>query len=210
MLGHKLRIPTAEEALPGGCEAIPVAPRHLVLGTPMQPPAETLAGLEVGLFGMGCFWGAERLFWESGVYSTAVGYAAGHTPNPSYEQVCSGGTGHSEVVRVLFDPARVSYPALLKAFWENHDPTQGMQQGNDRGTQYRSGIYTSSDQQMKSAEGSREAFAKILSEAGYGEITTEVLAASEFYFAEDYHQQYLAKNPTGYCGMGGTGLRLSE
>ncbi len=210
MLGPKLRIPTADEALPGRREPVAVAPQHFVLGTPMQPPQEVLVGLEVANFGMGCFWGAEKHFWESGAYSTAVGYAAGHTPNPRYEEVCTGGTGHSEVVRVLFDPAKIPYAALLKIFWESHDPSQGMRQGNDRGTQYRSGIYTTTDEQLKAAEASRDDFAKILSEAGYGAITTEIRPASEFYFAEDYHQQYLAKNPAGYCGLGTTGLRLSE
>jgi peptide-methionine (S)-S-oxide reductase len=176
----------------------------------MQPPEYVLASLEVAVLGAGCFWGLEKRFWESGAYTTAVGYSAGHTPNPTYEEVCSGGTGHGEVVRVLFDPEKISYAALLKIFWEIHDPTQGMRQGNDRGTQYRSGIYPSDDDQMKAAESSREVFSKLLSEAGYGGITTEICPATEFYFAEDYHQQYLAKNPAGYCGLGGTGIRLAE
>jgi peptide-methionine (S)-S-oxide reductase len=198
------QIPTRAEALPGRAQETPVAATHFVLGTPMQPKTE---GLEVAMFGLGCFWGAERKFWEaSGVCSTAVGYAAGHTPNPSYEEVCSGLTGHNEVVRVVFDPAKTSYSEMLRIFWEDHDPTQGMRQGNDNGTQYRSGIYVYSDEQARSAEASRESFQKILAEAGYGPITTEIGPAPEFYFAEDYHQQYLAKNPAGYCGLGGTGL----
>ena len=170
----------------------------------MQPP---FPGMQMALFGMGCFWGAERKFWEAeGVYSTAVGYAAGYTPNPTYEEVCSGLTGHNEVVRVVFDPQRTSYGALLKIFWENHDPTQGMQQGGDVGTQYRSGIYVYSDEQRTLAESTRDAFQRGLKDASYGDITTEVLDAPKFYYAEDYHQQYLAKNPGGYCGMGGTGV----
>ena len=192
--------------LPRENQTIRVAPKHFVLGTPMQPPAEALAGLETAMFGMGCFWGAEKKFWEAGVYSTAVGYSAGHTANPSYQEVCSGRTGHAEVVRVLFDPKRISYAALLKIFWESHDPTQGMRQGNDTGTQYRSGIYTYTDEQMRAAEASREAFEKALSNRGYSQITTGIRPASAFYFAEDYHQQYLAKNPSGYCGLGGTGI----
>jgi peptide-methionine (S)-S-oxide reductase len=205
--GTHLRVPTAEEALPGRDRSMPVAPRHFVLGTALES-LPTQPELELAMFGMGCFWGAERKFWEaSGVHSTAVGYAAGHTPNPSYEEVCSGGTGHNEVVRVAFDPKLTSYVELLRIFWENHDPTQGMRQGNDVGTQYRSGIYAFGDEQERCAEASREAFGKTLSEAGYGPVTTEILPAPEFYFAEDYHQQYLAKNPAGYCGLGGTGVR---
>jgi len=197
-------MPSKEEALPGRAQQMPVAERHFVLGTPMQPDT---AGLEVAIFGLGCFWGAERKFWQApGVRSTAVGYSGGFTPNPSYEEVCTGRTGHNEVVRVVFDPSQTSYAELLKIFWEDHDPTQGMRQGNDRGTQYRSGIYVFSDEQARCAEASRERFQKVLSEAGYGPITTEIVPATEFYFAEDYHQQYLAKNPSGYCGLGGTGL----
>jgi peptide-methionine (S)-S-oxide reductase len=204
-LAAKLRIPSQREALPGRAEALPVADRHFVLGAPMWPPFA--AGLEQALFGMGCFWGAERKYWQAGgVTTTAVGYAAGHTPNPTYEEVCSGGTGHTEAVLVVFDPRATNYAALLKLFWENHDPTQGMRQGNDTGTQYRSGIYTFSAEQRRAAEASRDAYAKLLGEAGHGEITTEILDAPEFYYAEDYHQQYLAKNPSGYCGMGGTGV----
>jgi peptide-methionine (S)-S-oxide reductase len=198
---HKLRIPSPEQALPGRTARLAVAAKHFVLGTPMEPPFP--AGLQTALFGMGCFWGAERKFWAlPGVYTTAVGYAAGHTPNPSYEEVCSGRTGHNEVVRVVFDP-------LLKVFWENHDPTQGMRQGNDVGTQYRSGIYCSSDAQQRAADTSRETYQAMLTAAGYGPITTEILPAPEFYYAEDYHQQYLAKNPRGYCGLGGTGVRCA-
>ncbi len=198
------RIPTKEESLPGREQQMPVAATHFVLSTQMQPDTD---GLEVAMFGLGCFWGAERKYWEaSGVCATAVGYAAGHTPNPSYEEVCSGRTGHNEVVRVIFDPARTSYSEMLRIFWEDHDPTQGMGQGNDRGTQYRSGIYVFSDDQARAAEASRVSFAKVLAEAGYGPITTEIAPAPEFYFAEDYHQQFLAKNPGGYCGLGGTGL----
>ena len=178
---------------------------HDVLGTPLEGPFA--AGLEMAMFGLGCFWGAEKAFWKiPGVHSTAVGYAAGYTPNPTYREVCTGKTGHNEVVRVVFDPKKVSYESLLKAFWESHDPTQGMRQGNDVGTQYRSGIYTYSESQKQAALASREAYQKKLQEAGYGAITTEVLEAPEFYFAEDYHQQYLAKNPNGYCGLGGTGV----
>ena len=184
---------------------MPVTDRHFVSGARLKPPFE---GLELALFGMGCFWGAERKFWQvPGVYSTSVGYAAGLTPNPTYEEVCSGLTGHNEVVRVVFDPKQVSYADLLKVFWMDHDPTQGMRQGNDRGTQYRSGIYTYSDAQARQAEASRESYQQALSAAGRGRITTEILAAPEFYYAEDYHQQYLAKNPGGYCGIGGTGVR---
>ncbi|WP_084609757.1 peptide-methionine (S)-S-oxide reductase MsrA [Sedimenticola selenatireducens] len=179
--------------------------KHFVNGHPLLPPFP--AGLERALFGMGCFWGAERRFWEaSGVYSTAVGYAAGSTTDPTYKQVCSGNTGHAEVVQVLFDPAVISYAELLQLFWESHNPTQGMRQGNDIGTQYRSGIYVTSDAQREQAEASRDAYQQALTERGFGPITTEILEAPEFYYAEDYHQQYLAKNPAGYCGLGGTGV----
>ena len=178
---------------------------HFVNGHPFEPPFPE--GMQRALFGMGCFWGAEKKFWQqSGVFTTAVGYAAGSTPNPTYREVCTGCTGHSEVVLVVFDPATVSYDSLLKLFWENHDPTQGMRQGNDTGTQYRSGIYTFDDAQRAAAEASKAAFQRELAAAGYGAITTEILPASEFYYAEDYHQQYLAKNPDGYCGLGGTGV----
>jgi peptide-methionine (S)-S-oxide reductase len=205
-LGRKpLAIPTAEEALPGRPQRMPVPSVHFVNGAPLEPPFP--AGLELALFGLGCFWGAERKFWElPGVFSTSVGYAGGHTPNPTYREVCSGQTGHTEVVRVVFDPRTVSYEALLRAFWENHDPTQGMRQGNDVGTQYRSAIYWYGDDQRRAAEASREAYQKSLAAAGHGAITTEVREAPEFYYAEDYHQQYLAKNPGGYCGIGGTGV----
>lgn len=204
-LGKKTTMPSPEEALPGRSEEMPVPERHAVLGTPMKGPFPD--HLESAMFGMGCFWGAERKFWQlEGVVSTQVGYAAGHTPNPTYREVCSGQTGHNEVVRVVYDPEKVSYEELLKAFWENHDPTQGMRQGNDVGTQYRSGIYTFDDRQRQLAEASRETFQARLSSAGYGEITTEILPAPEFYFAEEYHQQYLHKNPGGYCGLGGTGV----
>ncbi len=195
----------ATRALPGRDEAMPVPERHFVNGHPLAPPYPE--GLEQAMFGMGCFWGAERTFWETdGVWVTAVGYAAGVTPNPTYEEVCSGRTGHGEVVLVVFDPKQISYAELLRIFWENHDPTQGMRQGNDVGTQYRSGIYANGSEQLAEAEQSRVEYQKVLSEAGYGEITTEILPAPTFYFAEDYHQQYLAKNPGGYCGIGGTGV----
>ena len=202
----KLSIPSAAEALPGRATRMPVPATHFVLsGAPLEAPFP--AGTQQALFGLGCFWGAERKFWQTrGVVSTAVGYAAGHTPNPTYEEVCSGRTGHNEVVLVVFDPAVVSYEALLKVFWESHDPTQGMRQGNDRGTQYRSGIYTFGDAQQKAAEASRDAFAPVLLKAGYGAITTEIIPAPAFYYAEAYHQQYLGKNPGGYCGLGGTGV----
>jgi peptide-methionine (S)-S-oxide reductase len=199
------RMPTPDEALPGREERMPVPGRHEVLGTPLQPPYPD--GLELALFGMGCFWGAERVFWSAdGVYTTAVGYAGGLTPNPTYEEVCSRRTGHNEVVRVVFDPAVVGYEDLLRLFWENHDPTQGMRQGNDLGTQYRSGVYWYSEAQREAAERSRDAYQERLTAAGYGPITTEILEAPEFYYAEDYHQQYLAKVPNGYCGLGGTGV----
>ena len=201
----KLEIPSADEALPGRDTEIPVPDRHDVLGTPMKPPFPE--GLETAVFGLGCFWGAERVFWQApGVYTTAVGYAGGSTPNPTYEEVCSGRTGHTEAVLVVFDPARTSYDALLKLFWENHDPTQGMRQGNDVGTQYRSAIYLTTPEQRAAAEASRDAFQPKLAERGFGEITTEIAEAGPFYYAEDYHQQYLAKNPNGYCGLGGTGV----
>lgn len=200
---------TPEEALPGRSQRMPVAGRHAVLGTPTEPPFP--AGTQQALFGMGCFWGAERKFWEiSGVFSTQVGYAAGLTPNPTYREVCSGRTGHAEVVRVIFDPAKVTYEALLRAFWESHDPTQGMRQGHDVGTQYRSGIYTYDERQRLAAHSTRDAYQKRLAEAGFAAITTEIAPAPPFYYAEDYHQQYLAKNPGGYCGAGGTGVGFVE
>jgi peptide-methionine (S)-S-oxide reductase len=204
---QKSRMPTPEEALPGRDTPMPVPERHAVLGTPLQPPCPE--GLERALFAMGCFWGAEKLFWQTpGVYTTAVGYAGGSTPNPTYEEVCTGLTGHAEVVLVVFDPAKVSYEELLKVFWENHDPTQGMRQGNDVGTQYRSAIWTYSEAQRKSAEASRDAYQQELNGAGYGAITTEIADAPTFYYAEDYHQQYLSdsKNPHGYCPDHGTGV----
>jgi peptide-methionine (S)-S-oxide reductase len=201
----KTELPKPEDALPGRAEEMPVPDRHAVNGHPLKPPFP--AGLEMAMFGMGCFWGVERKFWQApGVYTTAVGYAGGITPNPTYEEVCTGLTGHNEVVRVIFDPKVTDYDALLKLFWENHDPTQGMRQGNDTGTQYRSGIYVYSPQQSARAEASRDAYQRVLSANGYGAITTEILDAPEFYYAEDYHQQYLAKNPGGYCGVGGTGV----
>jgi peptide-methionine (S)-S-oxide reductase len=201
----KLQMPTADQALPGRSESLPVPAAHFVNGNPLSGPfAENL---QMALFGLGCFWGAERKFWETpGVFSTAVGYAAGHTPNPGYREVCSGQTGHNEVVRVVFDPAQVSYEQLLQIFWEAHDPTQGMRQGNDVGTQYRSGIYIYGEQQAAAAQASKAAYNTALQKAGLGAITTEILPAPQFYFAEDYHQQYLAKNPGGYCGLGGTGV----
>jgi peptide-methionine (S)-S-oxide reductase len=201
----KSTLPSAEDALPGRDQLMPVPAFHDVLGTPLIGPFP--AGSETATFGMGCFWGAERIFWQlDGVVTTAVGYAGGHTPNPTYEEVCSGATGHNEVVFVVFDPARISYEQLLRVFWENHDPTQGMRQGNDGGTQYRSGIYTYSDVQQRLAERSRDAFQGVLSAAGYGTITTEIVPAGPFYYAEHYHQQYLSKVPNGYCGLGGMGL----
>jgi len=200
-----LTIPSRAEALPGRAEPMTFTELHFVNHNRIAPPFPD--GLQRALFGMGCFWGAERKFWTlRGVYSTAVGYAAGVTPNPTYREVCTGMTGHNEVVLVVFDPKTIAYDALLKVFWENHDPTQGMRQGNDIGTQYRSGIYYFDDQQRRAAEASREAFQKQLTAAGYGAITTEIVPAPEFYYAEDYHQQYLAKNPDGYCGLGGTGV----
>src|SRR5215213_4624860 len=202
---NKTNMPSPEEALPGRDAPIAVPDRHFVLGTPLQPPFPDDA--ERAVVGMGCFWGAERIFWQApGVYTTAVGYAGGSTPNPTYEEVCSARTGHNEVVLVVFKPAEIPYEEVLRLFWEGHDPTQGMRQGNDVGTQYRSGIYTSSEAQAEAARTSREAYAKRLAEAGYGEITTEIEPEGAFYYAEDYHQQYLAKNPNGYCGIGGTGV----
>ncbi|GIG58420.1 peptide methionine sulfoxide reductase MsrA [Longispora fulva] len=200
-----LDIPTAEQALPGRAEAIRVAARHTVLGTPLVGPWPS--GFEVAILGLGCFWGAERIFWRlPGVYSTSAGYAGGHTPNPTYEEVCSGGTGHAEVVQVVFDPAVISYETVLKEFWENHDPTQGMRQGNDLGTQYRSAILTTTVEQQAVAEASRAAFGPVVAGAGLGVITTEIEPAREFFYAEDYHQQYLDKNPGGYCNHGPNGL----
>jgi peptide-methionine (S)-S-oxide reductase len=201
----KLALPSASEALPGRATPMPVHNVHFVTHGPIAPPFP--AGLELALFGLGCFWGAERKFWTApGVFTTAVGYAGGVTPNPTYEEVCTGMTGHNEVVRVVFDPKATGYGALLKIFWESHDPTQGMRQGNDVGTQYRSGIYVTSAAQRREAEASKAAYQKSLAASGYGPITTEILDAPEFYYAEDYHQQYLAKNPAGYCGLGGTGV----
>lgn len=205
MFGKPTRMPTAAEALPGRGTPMPVPARHHVNGHSLQPPFPP--GIQLALFGMGCFWGAERRFWQrAGVHSTAVGYAAGFTPNPTYREVCSGMTGHNEVVLVAFDPSEVSYDELLRLFWESHDPTQGMRQGNDIGTQYRSGVYYYDEAQRSAAEASKALFQQRLRAAGYGPITTEVIPVPEFYYAEDYHQQYLAKNPGGYCGVGGTGV----
>jgi peptide-methionine (S)-S-oxide reductase len=202
---QKLRLPTPEQALPGRADKMPVPDEHFVNGAPLVPPFPE--GTETALFGMGCFWGAERLFWQTpGVVSTSVGYAGGLTPHPTYEETCTGLTGHAEVVRVVFDPKRVSYDALLRVFWEGHDPTQGMRQGNDVGTPYRSAIYTHGEEQQKKAQASRDAYQKALDTRGHGPITTEIRAAPEYYYAEEYHQQYLAKNPNGYCGLGGTGV----
>jgi peptide-methionine (S)-S-oxide reductase len=201
----KTMMPEAGDALPGRADPIPTASRHHVKGTPLKGPYPE--GSARAVFGLGCFWGAERKFWSlPGVTVTAVGYAGGYTPNPTYEEVCSGRTGHNEVVLVVYDPKAVSYDTLLKTFWESHDPTQGMRQGNDVGTQYRSGIYTYGEEQAAQAEASKAAYQQALKARGYGEITTEIVPAPEFYFAEDYHQQYLAKNPRGYCGLGGTGV----
>ena len=198
-------LPTADKALPGRSEPLAVASQHFVSGNRLQPPFPD--GLEQAVFALGCFWGAERCFWQAdGVYSTAVGYTAGFTPNPTYDEVCSGGTGHTEAVLVVFNPEKLGYADLLKLFWESHDPTQGMQQGNDAGTQYRSGIYFLNEAQRDAAEMSGERFGAALQSAGRGAITTEILPAGEFFYAEDYHQQYLAKNPGGYCGLGGTGI----
>ena len=205
MFGKPSRMPSPSEALPGRSAKMPVPSAHYVNGHPLEGPFPQ--GFERAMFGLGCFWGAERKFWQlDGVYSTAVGYAAGITPNPTYREVCTGMTGHNEVVLVVYDPAKITYDDLLRTFWDNHDPTQGMRQGNDVGTQYRSGIYYFSDAQKRAAEESRDAFAPELQRAGYGSITTEIVPAPEFYYAEDYHQQYLAKNPNGYCGLGGTGV----
>jgi peptide-methionine (S)-S-oxide reductase len=202
---NKTRMPAKDDALRGRQETMPVPEAHFVNGARLQPPFPD--GLERALFGLGCFWGAEKKFWQvPGVYTTAVGYAAGYTPNPTYREVCTGMTGHNEVVLVVFDPKKVSYDTLLKTFWESHDPTQGMRQGNDVGTQYRSGIYYYNDTQREAAERSREAYQAQLRNAGYERITTEIMPAGEFYYAEDDHQQYLAKNPGGYCGLGGTGV----
>ena len=209
MLGTPSTIPTAAQALPGRSDAMPVTNKHFVNDNPIQPPFDT--SLSLAMFGLGCFWGAEKKFWEcEGVFSTAVGYAAGHTPNPDYNEVCSGMTGHNEVVLVIYNPEEISYENLLKVFWESHDPTQGMQQGNDSGTQYRSGVYAYDENQRKAAEVSRGFFQQELGKAGLGQITTEILDAPTFYYAEDYHQQYLAKNPGGYCGLGGTGVSCPE
>jgi peptide-methionine (S)-S-oxide reductase len=208
MFGHRksINMPTPEQALPGRSEAMPVADRHFVNQAPLQPPFPE--HMQSAMFGMGCFWGAERRYWMlNGVFTTAVGYAAGYTPNPTYEEVCSGMTGHNEVVLVVFDAGIIAYPELLQTFWESHDPTQGMRQGNDVGTQYRSGIYYFSDAQREQAEHSRDVYQQALTAAGCGDITTEILPAPTFYYAEDYHQQYLAKNPRGYCGLGGTGVK---
>lgn len=203
--GKKVAMPTPTQALPGRTEKMPVPATHFVNNNPLKPPFPE--GMETAMFGLGCFWGAERKFWQqNGVYSTAVGYAAGYTPNPTYREVCTGMTGHNEVVFVVFDPKVISYSQLLKVFWESHDPTQGMRQGNDVGTQYRSGIYVYSPEQKQLAQVSKDAYEQALVKAGYGKITTEILDAPEFYYAEDYHQQYLAKNPGGYCGLGGTNV----
>jgi len=201
----KTRMITPDRALPGREREMPVPERHFVLGTPLRPPFPE--GFQSAVVGMGCFWGAERVFWQApGVYTTAVGYAGGHTPNPTYEEVCSGSTGHTEAVLVVFDPALTSYEEILRLFWENHNPTQGMRQGNDVGTQYRSAIYFGDPAQQAAAERTRDAYAASLAAAGHGEITTEIAPAGPFYYAEEYHQQYLAKNPNGYCGLGGTGV----
>jgi peptide-methionine (S)-S-oxide reductase len=207
---RKTQMPSPDQALPGRDTPMPVPDKHYVLGTPLTPPFPDT--LQQAIFGMGCFWGTERSFWQlgDGIHTTAVGYAAGYTPNPGYEEVCSGQTGHNEVVLVVFDPQKLSYHTLLKTFWEGHDPTQGMRQGNDIGTQYRSGIYVFDAQQRAEAEASRDAFGQALSAAGRDAITTEILDAPTFYYAEGYHQQYLAKNPDGYCGLGGTGISLPD
>jgi peptide-methionine (S)-S-oxide reductase len=204
-LSHKTRMVDAESALPGRSQEIPVPERHFVLDTPLKPPFPE--GTQTLIVGMGCFWGAERVFWQTpGVYTTAVGYAGGFTPNPTYEEVCSGGTGHTEVVLVAFDPSAISLEDVLRLFWENHDPTQGMRQANDVGTQYRSAVYVADEAQRAAAIATRDAYESRLQDAGYGEITTEIADAGPFYYAEDYHQQYLAKVPNGYCGLGGTGV----
>ena len=202
---NKAEMPASDRALPGRGQEMPLEDRHFVNGNPLKPPFPD--GMEMALFGMGCFWGAERIFWQTpGVFSTSVGYAAGLTPNPTYQEVCSGQTGHNEVVRVVFDPRLIGYDEVLKLFWENHDPTQGMRQGNDVGTQYRSGVYVYSDDQRQVAEASKTMFETRLGDNGYGNITTEIIDAPDYYYAEDDHQQYLAKNPMGYCGLGGTGV----
>jgi peptide-methionine (S)-S-oxide reductase len=209
-LGKKLSLPTPEQALPGRAQKMPVPASHFVNGNPLKPPFPD--GMETAMFGLGCFWGAERKFWQqNGVFSTSVGYAAGLTPNPTYKEVCSGMTGHNEVVFVVYDPKVISYEQLLKVFWESHNPTQGMRQGNDAGTQYRSGIYTYSPEQKQLAEASRNAYQQALIAGGHNSsITTEIIDVPEFYYAEDYHQQYLAKNPGGYCGLGGTNVCYPE
>jgi peptide-methionine (S)-S-oxide reductase len=205
LFNTKLKIPAKEDALPGRAERMAVPAAHHVTGARLEPPFPP--GLKQAMFALGCFWGAEKKFWQTpGVHTTAVGYAAGHTPNPTYREVCSGATGHAEAVLVVFDPRKISYSELVRIFWESHDPTQGMRQGNDVGTQYRSGIYFYNDEQREIAERSRDAYQQQLTRAGYGTITTEILPAPEFYYAEDYHQQYLSKNPAGYCGLGGTGV----
>jgi peptide-methionine (S)-S-oxide reductase len=205
MFGSKARLPTPEEALPGRSEGFPVPERHFVSGNRIAPPFPE--GHAIADFGLGCFWGAEKAFWSlPGVYSTAVGYQGGSTPHPTYREVCTGRTGHAEVVRVVYDPKQISYDRLLRAFWESHDPTQGMAQGNDVGTQYRSAIYAHSEAQRRAAEATRDAYARELAARGFGPVTTEIRDAPPFYYAEDYHQQYLAKNPGGYCGLGGTGV----
>ncbi|MDE0512255.1 MAG: peptide-methionine (S)-S-oxide reductase MsrA [Gammaproteobacteria bacterium] len=207
--GNKTKMPDMDNALPGRVTALPTADRHYVHGRPLKPPFPE--GTMQALFGLGCFWGAETKFWQlNGVYTTAVGYAGGYTPNPTYREVCSGMTGHNEVVLVVYDPGVILYRELLRAFWETHDPTQGMRQGNDIGTQYRSGIYTFTDEQKKTALESRDNYQALLAGSGYGSITTEITDAPAFYFAEDYHQQYLAKNPGGYCGLGGTGISFGN
>jgi peptide-methionine (S)-S-oxide reductase len=203
--GKNTRMPRPDEALPGRRENMPVSDRHFVNGNALQPPYPPR--MHMAMFGMGCFWGAERCFWKlNGIYSTAAGFSGGFTLNPTYQEVCSGMTGHNEVVRVVYDPAIISYAQLLRIFWESHDPTQGMRQGNDVGTQYRSGIYTYSDEQKNQALASKQTYQRLLAEAGFGAIRTEIIEAPEFYYAEDYHQQYLARNPDGYCGLGGTGV----
>ncbi|MGB3316653.1 MAG: peptide-methionine (S)-S-oxide reductase MsrA [Albidovulum sp.] len=205
LFGKKSTMPTKDDALPGRAEPIPTAEAHFIFHRPLKSPVPE--GMEEAMFGMGCFWGVERKFWQlNGVWLSMVGYSAGLTPNPTYKETCTGMTGQNEVVRVIYDPAVISYDDLLKVFWEGHDPTQGDRQGNDVGTQYRSGIYTYTDAQAEAAEASRKVYAERLKGAGYGPITTEIKPASKFYFAEDYHQQYLAKNPSGYCGIGGTGV----
>jgi peptide-methionine (S)-S-oxide reductase len=209
LLSKKTTIPAHDAALPGRTSPLPISGKHFVNGTNIKQPAA--AGLEAAIFGLGCFWGAERKFWQiPGVVTTAVGYAGGFTPNASYEEVCSGGTGHTEVVRIVYDPNKVSYDTLLKAFWESHDPTQGMRQGGDVGTQYRSAIYTTTDAQQKQAEASKRAYQAALTKAHRGTITTEIVDAPQFFYAEEYHQQYLAKNPNGYCGLAGCGVNYNS